>query len=53
MGDLVENVKLGDDACDGAHATFQKCPEGGNIAQNTCCGRGGGVDGPTQSLSFL
>lgn len=53
VGDLFENVMLEEDACDGAHATFEKCPAGGNIAQNTCCGRGGGVDGPTHSLSFL
>eukprot|EP00729_Bicosta_minor_P000350 gene350-15254_t len=49
MGDLFENVNRGGGACSGAHTAFQKCPHKGLqlVGQNTCCGRGGSVEGPT------
>ena len=41
FGDLLQNVE-GGGGCAGAHHTAFNCPWQGGVAQNSCCGMGGG-----------
>jgi hypothetical protein len=50
MGDLIANV-AGGGGCAGAHTNAFVCPGGGNRAQNSCCGRGGGSWGDQTSYT--